>query len=84
MALLIKAERTGRKSFGDKQDGTKSTITVSGVKLTLTAADTWSSGEYAGDGEYIRCTWLDTQTQIDPWPNLKMPTPTKAEEIEHE
>lgn len=69
--MLIKAVRTGRKTFGDKVDSVVSLIAVSGVKLRQTEGDTWSSGEHAGDGEYIRCTWLDLVEPVDPWPNIK-------------
>lgn len=71
--MLIKAIRTGRRSFGDRVDPVASTVTVAGVKLRLQEADTWSSGEHSGDGEYIRCTWLETMVPVDPWPNIKPP-----------
>ena len=71
--MLIKAERTGRRTFGDKAPPSDSTATVAGVKLTLHSCDTWSSGEHPGDGEYIRCTWIAAPS-VDPWPNLKGPS----------
>jgi hypothetical protein len=71
MGMLIKAVKTGRKAFGDKVPATTSPITIHGVKLELTETDTWSSGEFAGDGEYIRVTMLELKTPIDPWPNIK-------------
>ena len=71
--MIIKATRTGRKTFGVKVDPSQSTVTISGVKLTLTEYDSWSSGEHAGDGEYIRISLLETQQPVDPWPNIKVP-----------
>lgn len=71
--MLIKAIRTGRRTFGDKVDPTDSIVTVAGVKLRARESDTWSSGEHAGDGEYIRFTWLETTTPVDPYPNIKSP-----------
>ena len=71
--MLIKVVRTGRKVFGDKVATSESTVTVGGIKLKLTEADTWSSGEHAGDGEYARCSFLETLANVDPWPNLKVP-----------
>lgn len=68
--MLISASRTGRKTFGNKLDPKEAAVTVAGVKLTLLEADTWSSGEHPGDGEYIRCVWLEAP-RVDPWPNLK-------------
>lgn len=70
--MLIKAERTGNKVFGSKDHTKESTITIAGLKLKLTIADTWSSGEHAGDGEYIRCSFLE-EPKVDPWPNIKQP-----------
>lgn len=69
---MLKAARTGRKTFGLKVDPKESTVTVAGVKLTLSEHDTWSSGEHPGDGEYIRITAL-TWPPVDPWPNIKEP-----------
>lgn len=69
--MLIKAVRTGRKTFGQTVDPIETMVTIAGVRLRLTESDSWSSGEYAGDGEYIRCTFLDSLQPIDPWPNLK-------------
>ena len=70
--MIIKATRTGRKVYGVKVDPHQSTVTVSGVKLKLTEYDSWSSGEHAGDGEYIRTHFLETQQPVDPWPNIKV------------
>lgn len=69
--MLIKAVRTGRKVFGDKAFPTISAVTIHGVKIETLETDTWSSGEFAGDGEYIRVTMLKLKTPIDPWPNIK-------------
>ena len=68
--MLIKAERTGRKAFGDKAEPSQSTVTIAGIKVAVEQCDTWSSGEHPGDGEYIRCTFLTAPT-VDPWPNIK-------------
>ena len=73
--MLIKATRTGRKAFGDKVEPVNTVTTVAGVKMILNECDTWSSGEHAGDGEYIRSTFLETTTPVDPWPNIKKATP---------
>lgn len=71
--MLIKAERTGRRTFGDKAAPTDSAATIAGVKITIHQCDTWSSGQHPGDGEYIRCTYISAPP-VDPWPNLKGPT----------
>jgi hypothetical protein len=68
--MLIKAVLTGSPA---KRETVVRTITVEGVKLRLTECDTWSSGEYAGDGRYVRTTTLEMPSPVDPWPNIKMP-----------
>lgn len=80
MALLIKATRTGNKVFGSKTPPVESVMTIAGVKLRLTEADTWSNGEHPGDGEYIRCTTLETLAPVDPWPNIKQAKQTTEHE----
>lgn len=72
--MLIKAERTGRKSFGDKIERSETTTTIAGVKITVVHMDTWSSGGHPGDGEYIGCTFLQCP-KVDPWPNIREPKP---------
>jgi len=74
--MLIKATRTGNRIFGSGQPPKVSTVTIAGAKLRQTESDTWSSGGYAGDGEYIRCVWLETTEVVDPWPNIKAQEPT--------
>ena len=68
--MLIKADRTGRKDFGNKIEPTETTVSIAGVKLTVEQVDTWSSGEYPGDGEYIRCTFI-YGPNVDPYSNIK-------------
>lgn len=66
--MLIKATLTGQSTKGETVERT---ITVEGVKLKVTELDTWSSGEHAGDGRYVRCTFIEPVAPIDPWPNIK-------------
>jgi hypothetical protein len=68
--MLIKADKTGRKTFGDKIDESVSFVNIAGIKVNVRQCDTWSSGEYPGDGEYIRCVFLEAP-KVDPWPNIK-------------
>jgi hypothetical protein len=71
--MLIRAVATGRKTFGDKVDPATRKSTIEGVPVVISEYDTWSSGEHAGDGQYVRVTNIETAQVVDPWPNIKMP-----------